>query len=130
MGAPQFLKTPNGESLVVLSERDYDALLARAGDEAAENRMAALMNAEVHAAIARGDDVFLPSAVWEAIEGGANPIRTLRKFRGLTQAQLAASAQTPQSYISQLESGARKGTAEMLSAIAKALGVPLSVLVG
>jgi len=30
---PQVLKTANGENLFVLTERDYLALLARAGDE-------------------------------------------------------------------------------------------------
>lgn len=63
----QFLKTDTGDELVVLSRRDYDALLARAGDEDAEDRMTLILAAEaraeqplpepVSAAILRGDSI-------------------------------------------------------------------------
>ena len=36
---PQVLKTAAGEELVVLPRRDYDVLLARLGDEEAEDRL-------------------------------------------------------------------------------------------
>jgi hypothetical protein len=43
----QFIETGHGDDLVVLSRRDYDALLARAGDQDAEDRMTLLIAAEV-----------------------------------------------------------------------------------
>ena len=60
-------------------------------------------------------------------------IRQLRKSRGLTQAQLAELAHLPQSQISQIESGARRGSAiqlEAARAIAFAFGVSLDALAG
>lgn len=60
-------------------------------------------------------------------------IRDLRKTRGFTQAQLAEMAKLPQSQISQIESGARRGSAIQLEAarsIAFALGVSLDALAG
>ena len=60
-------------------------------------------------------------------------IYTLRKKRGLTQAQLADLADLPQSQISQIESGARLGSTIQLDAarrLAFALGVSLDALAG
>ena len=60
-------------------------------------------------------------------------LRQLRKARGLTQAQLAELASLPQSQISQIESGVRRGSAIQLDAarnLAFALGVSLDALAG
>jgi transcriptional regulator with XRE-family HTH domain len=60
-------------------------------------------------------------------------IRALRKKRGLTQNQLAELCDLPQSQISQIESGVRRGSAiqlEAARAIAFALGVSLDALAG
>jgi transcriptional regulator with XRE-family HTH domain len=47
----------------------------------------------------------------------------------LTQQQVAAEAGISKSYLSQLESGQRKGTTTILSAIARALNVSLDDLI-
>ena len=60
-------------------------------------------------------------------------IRQLRRARGLTQAQLAELCELPQSQLSQIESGARRGSTIQLDAarrIAFALGVSLDALAG
>jgi transcriptional regulator with XRE-family HTH domain len=60
-------------------------------------------------------------------------VRQLRLRRGMTQAQLAEATGLPQSQISQIESGARLGSAIQLKAaraIAFALGVSLDALAG
>ncbi len=129
MGKPQIIRTEAGEDLVVLPLRDYEALRARAGDEAAEDDMTARIIAETSAAIARGEDIALPDQVWEAIEAGAHPVKVLRKHRGLTQAGLAEVTGLTQGYLAQIEARKRSGAPESLKAIAKALGVPLDVLV-
>jgi non-canonical (house-cleaning) NTP pyrophosphatase len=129
MTEPQIVKTANGENLVVLTERDDLALLARAGDEDAEDRMTVIINDEARATVARGEDVALPVAVWEAIEGGMSPIRAARQWWGSTQAQLSELIGSPQGYVSTLEKGERKGSSAKLSAIAKALGAPISLLI-
>ena len=55
-------------------------------------------------------------------------IKELRKDRGLTQEDLASLIDTDRVHISRIESGARRANTEMLSDIAKALGVGVSEL--
>jgi transcriptional regulator with XRE-family HTH domain len=57
-------------------------------------------------------------------------LRTLRKHRGLTLEQLAASTKISVSTLSRLESGQRRPTLELLLPIARAHRVPLDELVG
>ena len=58
--APQFLRTQTGEELVVLSRREYDSLLARLGDEEAEDRMTVLLAEEVRRRIESGEEELVP----------------------------------------------------------------------
>ncbi|MCX5571465.1 helix-turn-helix domain-containing protein [Kaistia nematophila] len=125
MGKPHFIS----DEIVVLSRRDYDALMARSGDEAAEDRMTAAIIADSDAAIAAGADIALPESVWAAIEAGDTPVRAIRKHRGMTQAGLAAAAGVTQGYIADIETGKKAGSTETLKAIARALAVPLDTLV-
>ena len=53
--------------------------------------------AATDAKIARGEDVALPAAVWAAIESGEHPIRAIRKYRGLTQIDVAEIPPTQRS---------------------------------
>ena len=129
MGTLQIIHT-DGEDLVVIPRRDYEALLARAGDEASEDAMTARIIEATDAKIARGEEVALPTGVWAAIESGEHPIRAIRKYRGLTQIDVAEQARLRQSYIADIEAGKKTGSAASLKAIAAALGVPLDVIVG
>ena len=70
----------------------------------------------------------LPSKVVYALLDGENPIRIWREHRTLTQQQLAEKAGISKPYLSQLESGKRNGTTEVLSNIAQALNVDLEDL--
>jgi DNA-binding XRE family transcriptional regulator len=83
---------------------------------------------EAKLAIADGEEL-IPSRVTYALLDGENPLRVWRKYRGLTQQQVAEAAGISKPYLSQLESGQRKGTAEVLQAIAKELNVSLDDLV-
>ena len=114
----QRLITETGEELVVLSKRDYDALLARGGDEEAEDRMTLLLAAE-----ARAEEP-LPESVSAAILGGDSMLKALRGWRGLTQAELARRAGVNQGYLSELENLAKAGSAETLSKLADELDIP------
>ena len=80
------------------------------------------------AAIERGEDIALPEAVWDRLEARESPVRVLREFRSMTQKELAEAAGISQSYLSEIERGAREGTLSTIKAIAKALAVPLTVL--
>lgn len=84
----------------------------------------------INAAIGRGEEELIPSEVVDAMLDGENPIKVWREYRGLTQQQLANVAGISKPYLSQIETGKRTGTTEILSAIAKALDVSLDELVG
>ena len=64
--------------------------------------------------IARGEDVALQAAVWAAIESGEHPIRAIRKYRGLTQIDVAEQAGLRQGYIADIEAGKKTGSATSL----------------
>ncbi|MCB8944932.1 MAG: helix-turn-helix transcriptional regulator [Ardenticatenaceae bacterium] len=95
------------EKMMLQDIRDYD--LAKAAVEAGEE--------------------LIPSAVVYAILDGENPIKVWREYRSLTQQQLAETADLSPAYLSQIESGKRTGTAEILKAIATALNVSLDDIV-
>ena len=84
---------------------------------------------EVKLALANGTEELIPSEVTYALLDGENPIRVWREYRGLTQQQVAKEAGISKPYLSQLESGQRKGTTEVLQAVAKVLNVSLDDLV-
>jgi DNA-binding XRE family transcriptional regulator len=119
----QILKTDTGDELVVLSRREYDALLARAGDEEAEDRMTLVIAAE-----ARGEEP-LPQSVSTAVLAGDSLLKSLRAWRGLTQADIASASGLNQGYVSELENGSKTGTPESLTKLAAALSLPARWLV-
>jgi DNA-binding XRE family transcriptional regulator len=75
------------------------------------------------------DEELIPSRVVYALLDGENSIRVWREYRGLTQQQLAAQAKISKPYLSQLESGKRHGTTEVLQALAQALQVSLEDII-
>lgn len=123
----QSIFTPNGDELIVLSRADYDDLVAGIVD-LDDDEVAARVVAESLAALERGDDIALPESIWNRLEARGNPVRVLRDYRGMTQKELAGAAGLSQSYLSEIERGAREGTLSTIKAIAKALSVPLMVL--
>jgi len=84
---------------------------------------------EAKKAIAEGEEL-VPGKVIYAILDGGHPVRVWREHRGLTQQQLAEAAGISVPYLSQIESGKRGGSAEVLAAIAKGLGLSLDDIVG
>jgi DNA-binding XRE family transcriptional regulator len=83
----------------------------------------------ISAAIERGEEELIPADVVYAILDGVNPIKAWREYRGLTQQQLADAAGISKPYLSQIETGRRKGTTEILSAIAKTLNISLDEII-
>lgn len=123
----QSIFTPSGEELVVISRAEYDELVAGMAD-LDDDSVAARIVSESLAAIERGEDIALPEAIWDRLEARESPVRVLREFRSMTQKELAEAAGISQSYLSEIERGAREGTLSTIKAIAKALAVPLTVL--
>ncbi len=79
-------------------------------------------------AIADGEEL-IPGEVVNALLDGENPIRVWREYRGMTQPQLAKVAEISVPYLSQLESGKRRGSTDVLSAIARGLALTLDDLI-
>jgi DNA-binding XRE family transcriptional regulator len=130
----QFIIAPDGQELAVLPRAEYERLAAAAGEEAAEDAATARLVDRALGAIERGEELVLPAEVSDRLAAGENPIRVLRQWRdagpnGMSQLELAAAAGTTQSYISDLERGKKRGNPELLKKIARALGVPLDLLV-
>jgi DNA-binding XRE family transcriptional regulator len=80
------------------------------------------------AQIEAGEEL-VPSHIVYALLDGKNPIRVWREHRGLTQQQLADQADVSKPYLSQLETGKRRGGVEVLKKIAQALQLRLEDLV-
>lgn len=123
----QFIKTKSGEELAVLPKSEYERLVALASDE--DSGTARIVR-KAQAAIAAGHEIALPKTVVDRLAAGENPIRVLREWRGLTQVELAISESVgiTQGYLSDLEVGKRKGPVALHQKIARALGVPIELL--
>ena len=120
----EFRQTPTGE-VAIVPRAEYERLKALS-DEAAED----VETAKLVARAKQDKGLRLPIEVVEQLASGENPIRVLRKFRGLTQAELATAegVQITQNYLSDLETGKRKGPFELHRKIAKFLDVPFELL--
>ena len=81
------------------------------------------------AALERKEEELIPSEVVYALLDGQSPIKVWREYRGLTQQQLGEAAGISVPYLSQLESGQRKGSTRVLTAIAKSLKLSLDDIV-
>jgi DNA-binding XRE family transcriptional regulator len=113
-GNPEWAVIPYEEYLRLVEEaemlsdvRDYDAALED---------------------IEQGEEL-VPSEVVYAILDGENPIRVWREYKGYTQKELAESAGISKPYLSQIETGKRTGTTEVLSAIASSLDLTIDDIV-
>ncbi len=121
MAEIQILKT-GSDDLVVLSRRDYDALMARAGDPGAEDAMSVRIIGETDEYTA------LPGEVMDRIIDGENPLKVLMDHRGMTQAELARASGLSQPFISKMVRGEVGGRGETMKALARALGVSEEIL--
>ena len=121
----QFIKTTGGEELAVLPKSEYERLTALASDEDVGT---ARLVRKARAAVASGQEVLLPKSVVDRLAVGENPVRVLREWREMTQGMLAQAIETMQGYVSDIESGKRKGTVVLHQKIARALGVPIDLL--
>src|SRR5262245_27202812 len=121
----QFIKTRDGEELAVLPRREYERLMGLAVDEDLGTRR---IVSDARARLAVRRETLLPKAVVDRLASGQNPIRVLREWRDLTQAELVAAVGITQGYLSDLEAGKRKGPVKLHLKFAKAFGVPIDLL--
>jgi DNA-binding XRE family transcriptional regulator len=123
----KFKSTADGE-VAILPRAEYERL-KEIERESREDAGTARLIAQAKLEIANGA-ALLPMDVVERLANGENPIRVLRQFRGLTQSELASaeSVQITQNYLSELETGKRKGPLELHQKIASYLQVPFDLL--
>jgi len=121
----KFKATAEGE-VAIVPRAEYERLKAFE-QEAEEDSGTARLIAGAKREIAGGAPV-LPKEVVDRLANGENPIRVLRQFRKETQAELAAAVGIAQNYLSNLETGNRKGPLELHQKIARFLGIPLDLL--
>src|SRR6202043_943944 len=121
----KFKATPEGE-VAIVPRAEYERLKALE-QQAEEDSGAARLIARAKREVAGGAPV-LPKGVVDRLANGENPIRVLRQFRKETQAELAVTVGIAQNYLSDLETGNRKGPLELHQKIAGSLGIPLDLL--
>jgi len=119
----QIIENDGRPEFAVISYEDYLHFLELLEDEADVRAVA-----EFHEAYQAGREFLVPEEIVRRELAGESPIRIWREHRGMTQQKLANSAGISKPFLSQIECGKRKGTAETLSAIARSLDVPLEVL--
>ena len=122
----RFKKTGKGE-VAILPREEYEALAAKAR-EADENIGTARLVARARKEVATGAPL-IPKEFVDRIANGESALRVLREWRDITQLYLSFKADIGQGYLSDLETGRRKGTTAALKKIAEALKVPLDLLV-
>lgn len=76
------------------------------------------------------EDSALPSDILDELTAAQdNPVRILRKHRGMTQEELSGHAGISRSYLTEIETGSKEGSLRTMKALASALKVDLSALV-
>ena len=101
---------------ITIERSDYDRMVAA-------SEMLADVPAYDAAMSILGDG--MPVAFFTCIIQGENPVRVIREWRGLAQAELARRAGLHRVQLHDVETGKSRGSVDTLKAIAGALGVGL-----
>lgn len=112
-----YLVTPGGEELAVLPRRDYE-----------------MMKETVEHAVALGDyrSGRVPGLTADgtrALVNAISPLAFWRGYRSMTQSELAKKAGIAQNYLSDIENGKRTGDVGLWMRLARALDLPIEVIV-
>ena len=76
-----------------------------------------------------GEAEDVPEEIMDNLYAGQEtPLRILRKFRGMTQEELALTAGISRPYLTEIETGKKDGSIRALKSIAGALDVSLELL--
>ena len=118
---PVMTKSPKGDDIVILSRKEYDQLLVAANEDATDAIVA-------RKAIARNEET-LSEAEMDELLAARTPLAFWRKKRGVTQTNLAKAVDIAQGFLSEIESGLKKGDVTVLQRIASALEISLLELV-
>ena len=128
MNAPWPRPVAETSKTVTLRKRDWKALIARLEDledlAAVEERLAYEEN--VGKEVARRD--YLTGDEMKRILDDESPVKVWREKRGLSQRELAEQAGVSSSYLAEIETGKKPGSAEALRKLSRALAIPMENL--
>lgn len=123
MNAQVIVDKEGKPEFAVLPWADYQAMIDRVEE------LQDIVDAEnVSAAIQAGEETF-PQELVDRLIRGENPIKIWREYRGMTAASLASLVGVTSSAISQIESGKRGVSVDLLKKLATALDVDMEDLV-
>jgi DNA-binding XRE family transcriptional regulator len=114
---------PDGEEMIVLSRKDYEAMIARIED--LEDSLAV---ADFERKLAAGKEELISAEYVNRMSEGESPIRVWRDVRGMTAKDLAAAAGISAAYLSEIETGKKDGSVATLKAIVDVLKIDLDDL--
>jgi hypothetical protein len=121
----QFIQTPNGDEMAVLSRKEYEALIRAVNqrerreeyERLSRSSLTEPQKAEIMSLMDRGDSL----------------LRATRKWRRFTQMYVehfrTTLSSVSQSYLTDLETGKRSGSREVLINLAKIYNVPEDLFV-
>jgi DNA-binding XRE family transcriptional regulator len=124
MTKPVIITSPSGDRLAVIPLSEYERLV-----EAAEDAADVAAYDEVKRKLAAGEDELIPDEVVGRLITGENKVRVWREHRGMTAAALADAAGISTPYLSQIESGKRDGSIDVMKRISSALRMTVDDLV-
>jgi hypothetical protein len=124
---------------VVLDKTDWERIVAALGErDEDQDDIAAIMAARdddaqfaARVVAERGPSVetTIPIEVVNAKLDGAHPVKAWREYRDWTQLYLSFKSDVGRDLIAQIETRRKKGSAETLSRLARALAVPIEALI-
>ncbi len=114
---------------VTLRKRDWNALVARMEDIEDPEAIAAVLAYEekVGEEVARRD--YLTGDEMRRILEDESPVKVWREKRGLSQRELAEQAGVSPSYLAEIETGKKPGSADALRKLSRVLVIPMENLV-
>jgi ribosome-binding protein aMBF1 (putative translation factor) len=114
---------------VTLRKRDWNALVARMEDIEDLEAIAAVLALEetVGKEVARRD--YMTGDELRRILDDESPVKVWREKRGLSQRALAEQAGVSPSYLAEIETGKKPGSAEALRKLSRVLAIPMENLV-
>jgi ribosome-binding protein aMBF1 (putative translation factor) len=128
MNAPWPRPVAETSKTVTLRKRDWKALIARLEDledlAAVEERLA--YEEKVGKEVARRD--YLTGDEMKRILDDESPVKVWREKRGLTQRELADQAVVSPSYLAEIETGKKPGSAVALRKLSRVLAIPMENL--
>lgn len=83
----------------------------------------------IKASVEDGTEEIIPAEVVFALLDGGNPLKVWREYRKMTQQQLTEKAGISVPYLSQIETGKRNASTNVLVAIASVLQVDVDDLI-